>query len=240
MDDSTAKSAAWPGPTDVDYFTQAQAGGWGDMLAAFARFVDLPPGSSVLDAGAGPGLLPRLLADGGARLAVGCDDSLAMVRRAVELAERDSAGLVTRPRAVGECANPQGLVWLAGDALRLPFAAAAFDAAVATNLLFLLPDPAAGLLALARVVRPGGIVAFLNPADTLCIPAAEAFMDVRGIRGFDRFSFVNYARLAEAHHRLPADAWLALARDAGLVDLRVETRAGGLVLFVRGVRKEAS
>jgi ubiquinone/menaquinone biosynthesis C-methylase UbiE len=124
--------------------------------------------------------------------------------------------------------------------LRLPFAGNAFDAALATNLLFLLPDPAAGLAALANVTRPGGIVAFVNPSDAMSQAAAESFAAQRGLEGFARFSFINYGRLAEAHHRLDPAQWSALAGAAGLTDVRCETRAAGLVVFVRGVKGTAN
>jgi ubiquinone/menaquinone biosynthesis C-methylase UbiE len=122
------------------------------------------------------------------------------------------------------------------DALHPPFADAAFDAAVATNLLFLLPDPSAGIAALARIVRPGGVVAFANPTGAMSVAAAGAFADARGLQGFDRFSFVNYGRLAEEYHRLSPAQWVAVAEANRLIDVRAETRAGGLVVFVQGVR----
>lgn len=220
-----------PGPADVEYFTQAQAGGWGEMLRGFARFLALPPGWRVLDVGAGPGLLPRLLAGAGARLVVGCDDSPAMLLRAAAL----TTGQAADSTAPGERAWVAP-AWVLADGMCLPFAAGAFDATVATNLLFLLPDPAAGIAALARVTRPGGVVAFVNPSEAMSVGAAEAFAAQRGLEGFARFSFAHYGRLAEAHHRLSAAHWSALAESAGLTDVRAETRAGGLVVFVRAMK----
>ena len=135
-----------PGPADVEYFTAVQAGGWGDTLRSFARFAAVPDGARVLDLGTGPGFLPRLFAAGSVRLAVGCDDSWPMLKRAAELA------------AAAGTAGDHGdacLAWVAGDALALPCAGEVFDAALATNLLFLLADPAAGLRSLVRVVRRG-------------------------------------------------------------------------------------
>lgn len=207
-----------PGPADVEYFTQAQAGGWGETLRGFAKFVALPQGWRVLDVGTGPGLLPRLAVEGGARLAVGVDDSPEMLRR-----------------ACGSAPNYLTPTWVLADGLRLPFAAGAFDAVLATNLLFLLADPAAGIAALARVVRPGGVVAFVNPSEAMSWAAAEDFAAQRGLAGFARFSFLNYGRLAEEHHRLGSAQWAALAAAAGLTNVRIETRVGGLVVFLRGM-----
>ena len=77
-------------------------------------------------------------------------------------------------------------------------------------------------------------MAYLNPSDVMSEAAAGAFMAARGITGFARYSFVNYGRLAEEHLRLSGQAWCVLAQEAGLEDIRLETRAGGLVVFVAG------
>jgi hypothetical protein len=61
-------------------------------------------------------------------------------------------------------------------------------------------------------------------------------MDERGVTGFDRFSFVNYARLAEENFRLSLEEWQRLAGSLGLRDLRHQARAGGMVLLVAGKR----
>jgi SAM-dependent methyltransferase len=46
-----------------------------------------------------------------------------------------------------------------GDAMAQPFPDDAFDAAVMPLVIFFVPDPARGVSEMARVVRPGGIVA---------------------------------------------------------------------------------
>jgi SAM-dependent methyltransferase len=46
-----------------------------------------------------------------------------------------------------------------GEAMALPFTDASFDAAVMALVLFFVPDPAKGVAEMARVVRPGGLVA---------------------------------------------------------------------------------
>jgi ubiquinone/menaquinone biosynthesis C-methylase UbiE len=46
-----------------------------------------------------------------------------------------------------------------GDAMALPFADDAFDAAVMALVIFFVPEPAKGVAEMARVVRPGGTVA---------------------------------------------------------------------------------
>lgn len=213
--------AEWPGPADVAYQSAAQAGGFGQTLASFLKFLDLPAGASVLDVGTGPGLVARLLADR-ARFVVGSDLSLAMLQHARALLPTDGAFAGA---------------WVLADALALPFADRAFDAAIATNLLFLLTDPGRGMCELARVVRPGGIAGCLNPSAALSQARAEAFADARGLTGFARFSLVNYGRIAEQHHRLSDAAWADMACAAGLEEVIVEGRGGGLMTLLKGRKR---
>lgn len=208
----------WPGQADIEYQTQVQAGGFGQTLRGFVKFLDLPPGGTVLDAGTGPGLVPRLLSSTAA-LVAGCDDSDGMLRRARDLAP---TGGPSAPRFV------------LADALRLPFASASFDAVLATNLLFVVPDLLGTVHELARVARRGGCVGWLNPSDRLNRETAAAFADDRGLAGFARFSFVNYGRIVESGHRLSGEQWSALASMVGLREVRVETRADGLMVFLKG------
>jgi SAM-dependent methyltransferase len=46
-----------------------------------------------------------------------------------------------------------------GDAMALPFADNSFDAAAMALVIFFVPEPAKGVAEMARVVRPGGLVA---------------------------------------------------------------------------------
>lgn len=104
----------------------------------------------VLLAGIGTGLdLPYLPAS---HDYVGLDLTPAMLLRALPR----SSGLAFRP--------------LLGDAQRLPLVDASFDAAVLHLILAVVPDPAACLGEIARVLKPGGRVLvfdkFLRPGQT--------------------------------------------------------------------------
>ena len=93
------------------------------------------PGERVLDVGAGTGVSTEELRRSGA-FAVGADLSVGMLR----------AGRRTRPE----------VPLLAGDALRLPFADATFDAVTISFALRNVVDTTAALREFARVTRPGG------------------------------------------------------------------------------------
>ncbi|HXP20752.1 MAG TPA: demethylmenaquinone methyltransferase [Streptosporangiaceae bacterium] len=101
-----------------------------------ARAVAAGPGDLVLDIAAGTGTSSRTFTTAGARC-VACDFSLGMLR----VGARGPAGLVS---------------FVAGDALRLPFADQAFDAVTISFGLRNVADPDAALAELLRVTRPGG------------------------------------------------------------------------------------
>ena len=100
------------------------------------RALALTPGQRVLDLAAGTATSSAALAATGADV-VGCDFSLGMLR-------------------VGRRAGHEGVELVAGDALRLPFADASYDAVTISFGLRNTADPALALRELLRVTRPGG------------------------------------------------------------------------------------
>lgn len=109
--------------------------------------VNAIPGSWVLDAASGTGLVARELATRNLRVAA-LDPSPAMVRRGVQGVRAE--GLMDRVHFLG------------GRAEELPFADGTFDAVTFTYLLRYVADPAATVAELARVLRPGGVMASLE------------------------------------------------------------------------------
>jgi ubiquinone/menaquinone biosynthesis C-methylase UbiE len=100
-----------------------------------------------LDVGAGPGSITATLghAAGPDGLALGVDVSEPMLARAVRAAAAPQVG------------------FLRADAQRLPFRDQSFDVAVSIAVFQLIPDPAAALSEIARVLKPGGRLAVMIP-----------------------------------------------------------------------------
>jgi SAM-dependent methyltransferase len=99
----------------------------------------LAPGARLLDAGCGTGQFALEFAARGCQVAA-IDVSPAMIERAhAHGAERQIA-----------------VDWRIGDLARLPDADASFDAVMARVSLHFVPDPAAALRELGRVLRPDG------------------------------------------------------------------------------------
>jgi 2-polyprenyl-6-hydroxyphenyl methylase/3-demethylubiquinone-9 3-methyltransferase len=110
-------------------------------------------GRLVLDAGCGGGLVARTLTEAGAEV-VGIDrshGSLRVARRATGPA----------PLRRGSPPAPPGRFHpVRGQLERLPFADGAFDAVVAADVLEHVPDLPAAVGEIARVLAPGGSLAF--------------------------------------------------------------------------------
>jgi arsenite methyltransferase len=104
-----------------------------------ARQLQLQPGDTVVDVGCGPGNVTMALADTVAPdgLAVGLDVSAPMLQRAAGQA-RPNMGLVR------------------GTAEWLPLRDAVADAACATAVIMLVPEPARALAEMTRILKPGG------------------------------------------------------------------------------------
>jgi SAM-dependent methyltransferase len=112
--------------------------------------------------------------------------------------------------------------WRHGDALRLPFAAHAFDVVASQFALMFFPDRPRALREMWRVLAPGGRLAV-----AVCAPLEET----RGYRAFAdilrREAGADAAAMVEGYFALGDEAeLLRLARAADIPDPRIVTREG--------------
>ncbi|MGK9463745.1 class I SAM-dependent methyltransferase [Streptomyces sp. G6] len=150
--------------THVQEFFSVRAADWdsrfpddGPAYAAAVAELDLREGARVLDAGCGTGraLTPLRAAVGASGLVVGADLTPAMLQAAVR-AGRDRVGRL-----------------LLTDVAALPLRSRSLDAVFAAGLIAHLPDPAGNLRELARVVRPGGVLALFHPIGRAALAARQ-------------------------------------------------------------------
>ncbi|MGH2856291.1 MAG: class I SAM-dependent methyltransferase [Solirubrobacteraceae bacterium] len=191
---------------------------------ALVGAVDPRPGQRILDVATGTGMVAAALSRRGATV-VGIDQSEAML-------------------AVARARHGAGIEFLHGQAERLPFEAAAFDALTFTYLLRYVDDPAQTMRELARVVAPGGrigMVEFGAPAQ----PALRALWRVHTRAGLPllgrlvspawyevgRFLGPSIERF---EHEVPDIA--ALWQAAGIGEVRARRMSFGAGLVVWGVR----
>jgi demethylmenaquinone methyltransferase/2-methoxy-6-polyprenyl-1,4-benzoquinol methylase len=183
--------------------------------------LDLKPGETVLDLGAGTGVSTLELARSGA-FAVGADLSLGMLQ-------------------VGRKARPE-VPLLAADALALPFADNAFDAVTISFALRNIADPDAALREMARVTRPGGRLVVCEFSHPNWRPFRGAYMGyvMRALPVVARRVSSNpdaYVYLAESIRAWPDQAALAVkVHEAGWGKVAWRNLTGGIVALHRGIR----
>jgi ubiquinone/menaquinone biosynthesis C-methylase UbiE len=126
----------------------------------------LPADGAILEIGPGPGVLLQNIAARSSG-AVGLDLSPGMLVRARDRLRR--AGVSAR--------------LVQGNIVQLPFAAYTFDGIVLTFMFSAVPDGSAAMGELARVLRPGGVIALVDA----CEPADHNRIAVWLARQWERF-----------------------------------------------------
>jgi demethylmenaquinone methyltransferase/2-methoxy-6-polyprenyl-1,4-benzoquinol methylase len=189
--------------------------------SAVTSALDLRPGERVLDLAAGTGTSSEPLAAVGARV-VACDFSLGMLR-------------------VGRRRRPD-LAFVAGDALRLPYADGSFDAVTISFGLRNVNELDAALRELLRVTAHGGRLLVCEFSSPTWAPWRAVYTGylLRMLPLTARVVSSNpdaYRYLAESIQAWPDQAGLAARlRSAGWEDVAYRNLSGGIVALHRGRR----
>ncbi len=181
---------------------------------AVVRAVDAQPGEKLLDLAAGTATSTEPFADAGVR-SVASDFSLGML-------------------GVGRRRRPD-LSLVAGDATRLPFADASFDAVTISFGLRNVVDHPAALREMRRVTRPGGRLVVCEFSHPTWAPFRTVYSEylMRALPPVARRVSSNpdaYVYLAESIRAWPDQAALAdQVREAGWGEVRWRNLSGGIV-----------
>ena len=197
--------------------------GWRSAVRDALR---LRAGERVLDLAAGTGTSSVALASTGARV-VGCDFSLGMLRVGAR------AGRQTGPDAVD---------LVAGDALRLPFADASFDAVTISFGLRNTADAEQALREMLRVTRPGGRLVVCEFSHPTWTPFRTVYVEylMKALPAVARRVSSDpaaYEYLAESIRAWPDQAGLAaVLQRAGWERVAWRDLTGGIVALHRATR----
>jgi len=190
--------------------------GW---RTAVARALDLRSGQTVLDLAAGTATSSAALARSGATV-VGCDFSLGMLREG----------------------RGKGVDLVAGDALRLPFADASFDAVTISFGLRNVASALDGLREMRRVTKPGGRLVVCEFSHPTWKPFRTVYVEylmkaLPAVATKVSSDPAAYVYLAESIRAWPDQQGLAaLVEQAGWTGVEWRDLTGGIVALHRAVR----
>lgn len=182
------------------------------LTRRLAGVTGLRAGQRVLDVASGPGITAILIAQEFGVAVDGVDLSAASVQRAA--AAGQTAGLGERVR------------FHTGDAERLPFEEATFDAVICECAFCTFPDKETAAAELARVLRPGGRIGLSDV--TLC-PAGLP-PELTGLAGW-------VACLADAR---PLQEYATLLAHAGLETVTLERHDHALIAMIEQIQARLS
>jgi demethylmenaquinone methyltransferase/2-methoxy-6-polyprenyl-1,4-benzoquinol methylase len=187
-------------------------------------------GERILDVATGTGLVAAALARRYGAAVVGIDQSPEML-------------------ASARARHPDAATYVAGEAEHLPFADAEFDHLTFTYLLRYVDDPAATLVELARVVKPGGRIASLEfgiperaPLRTLWRIYTRVGLPALGRAVSPAWAeagrFLAHS-IPDFYARNPLAAQLAMWDAAGIEDMHVRRMSFGAGVVIWGTRAGA-
>ena len=185
---------------------------------AVSRALALRPGQRVLDLAAGTATSSAALATSGATV-VGCDFSLGMLREG----------------------RGKGVDLVAGDALRLPFADASFDAVTISFGLRNVASTSGALQELRRVTRPGGRLVVCEFSHPTWRPFRTVYVEylmkaLPAVATKVSSDPAAYVYLAESIRAWPDQPALAAAiAEAGWTDVEWRDLTGGIVALHRAI-----
>ncbi len=197
--------------------SMGQDRGW---RKAVACALDLAPGERVLDLAAGTATSSAALAQTGAEI-VGCDFSLGMLRQA-------------KPH--------QGVSLVAGDALRLPFADASFDAVTISFGLRNTADVQQALTEMKRVTKPQGRLVVCEFSHPTFAPLRTVYVNylmrlLPAVATRVSSDPAAYVYLAESIRAWPDQRALAeQLQRAGWAGVGWRDLTGGIVALHRGIK----
>ncbi len=191
------------------------------------------PGGRILDVATGTAAVAIEIARRTGLRVVGLDQSEPMVREG--------------GRRVSRAKLAHRIHFTLGSGDRLPFADASFDGVTFAYLLRYVDDVGATLKELARVVRPGGVLAgqeFHVPSRTVFRVPWTAY--TRGVMPLvgrvvsrqwgDAFTFLS-GSIPDFYRRYPLDRQLDLWRAAGIEDVQAHVMSLGAAVVVWGSKR---
>jgi ubiquinone/menaquinone biosynthesis C-methylase UbiE len=184
-------------------------------LQALATLADPPRDARCLDIGCGAGRLVRTLA-ARCQHVTGVDPSAPMLERARMRAQK---------------LGVENVSFQEGRAEALPFPDQSFDCVTASNLLLHLPNPVAALKEAARVLRPGGRIAVLEPGTGMNRASMTSFIRKHGAIHSAPHALLSWSSAAEVNRVVDEERMAADLAAAGFDVVTQVRHMDGLALL---------